>query len=713
MAKGKTSTNRLLAVQIFVALWLVAICARLVWLQVNAHDELLAMAERQQQTAVELTPARGVIYDRNGNPLARSFMVKSLYAHTGQLGDTAAAAARLAKILKLDRDTLLDRLQSGGGQAKLVIVKRSLTDKEVAQVEALGLSGLRYIPEMKRAYLNGSLAAHVLGFVDIDENGLSGIERQYDQIIRGENGRLVLNRDAFNRYYDHEVEESVPGSNLHLTIDSAIQLYAEKYLAEGVRRSQARAGSIVMMKPQTGEILALASYPTYDPNKVGDSSDQQRLNRAVTATFEPGSIFKIVPYAAALEEKMITPDTPIDCGGGQIKIADRIVHDRPAYGTLTAAQALAKSSNIGAIRLGMKLGNERLARYIDLFGFGKTSKVELPGESRGIVRDVKKWQPTSIGSIPMGHEVSVTAVQAAAAFACIANGGVWVQPHIVKTTTSATGEIIAESQPETRRVVSPETAATLTRMLEGVVLRGTAKAAQMEGYTAAGKTGTAEKVIDGVYSKTKNIASFAGFVPAHNPEIVCIVSIDEPVGARHGGDVAAPIFAQAVTKALQILNVAPAGEPETTLLAETVHTYDVPQLLNDFEPDADVAGAENSEPAPTQTMEPASNALAVEPSKKDSLPASRGSGEIVVPDLSGRGIREAVTLLASRGLKIQASGEGVVTGQSPPPGTYVAREAICRIKLARPKAKKAPPNEADKKPPATIRQTTAGSSKKR
>ena len=713
MTKGKQSNNRHLTVQIFIFLWLVGICTRLVWLQVNAHDDLLAMAEQQQQTSVKITPARGMIYDRNGNPLARSSMVKSLYANTSQLGaDITAVAGKLAKVLQLERSALLARLQPPTGQAKpsLVVVKRNLTEKEVALVDALGLPGLRYIPEMKRSYLNGSLAAHVLGFVDIDENGLGGLEQYYDKAIRGENGRLILNRDAFNRYYNHELKESVPGANLHLTIDSAIQLYAEKYLAEGVRNSQARGGTIVMMRPQTGEILALASYPTYDPNLVAGSSDNQRVNRAITTTFEPGSIFKLVPYAAALEEKKITPETLLDCGGGQIKIASRVIHDRPAYGTLTAAQALAKSSNIGAIRIGLMLGNEKLARYIDLFGFGKASKVELPGESKGIFRDVKKWSSGSIGSIPMGHEISITAIQAAAAFAAIANGGVWVQPHIVKSMTSASGEIISASQPESHRVVSPETAATLTGMLEGVVLRGTAKAARMDGYPAAGKTGTAEKIIDGRYHKTKNVASFAGFVPTNKPEIVCIVSIDEPVGARHGGDVAAPIFAQAVSKALQILNVAPEGEEAPpTLLAGDVRTYDVPQLLNEFAPTAERETADQNLAAPTQSQESASNAL--EPVKKAGRP---GSGEIVVPDLNGRGIREAVALLASRGLKIQASGEGIVTGQSPPAGTYVAKEAICKVNLAKPKVKREPPPlPTSKKPPAAVLPAKGGAGKKR
>jgi cell division protein FtsI/penicillin-binding protein 2 len=690
---SKAPKNRLKIVQILMAFWLIAISGRLVWLQVKEQPALSARADRQQQASIPLTPMRGAIYDRNGYELARSTEVKSLYAYPGQIADSNQAATRLADILAMERGEILKRLQAT--DKVFVAIKRKLSTKEAEQVEALNLPGLRFINEMKRSYLNGKTAAHVLGFVDIDENGMSGLERYFDEAIRGQNGKLTLKLDALKKPYGHEIQQSVPGSNFNLTIDATIQHYAEKALQEGVRQSNARGGTIVMIKPTTGEILALASYPTFDPNNLSNSSEVQKRNRAIEMAFEPGSIFKIVAYSAALEERLITPESKINCDGGVIMVNGHRIEDTGANGVLTATQALAKSSNVAAIKIGQMLGYERLARYIELFGFGRRTKVELPAESRGILRDVKGWAPT----IPIGYGIGVTAMQTAAAFSAIANGGTWIQPHLVKSTTSDHGEIISQFEGEVHQVIRPETAATVKSMLEGVVVRGTAKAAQMEGYSAAGKTGTAKKA-DGKkgYQAGKYVASFAGFAPVINPEIVCVVSIDEPVGAYHGGDVAAPIFAQAVSHALQILGVRPENADESSFVAGNVKTFEVPHLVE--EKPAPGAAEKESPEAPTQIAESASK---VSPDREgvskeiQAKTARQGSGEILVPDLSGRGIREAVALCASRGLKIQASGEGIVNGQSPPPGTYVAREAICRVRLGKPAQKKSRSDTESKK----------------
>ncbi len=697
MAKvRKDSSARVNVVFAVLLIWSVAIGAKLYWLQIKQHDSLRARAENQQQDSLQLPPMRGVIYDRNGKELARSSEVKSLYVQPSQLGDLIVATSKLAKALNLDRATLLERMQSR--KKSLVVVKRRLTDQEVAQIEKLDLppAGIRFINEMKRFYLNNQTAAHLLGYVDMEESGRAGIEQSYNQTIRGDNGKLTLKFDNIRKKnadprssYDCIIEQSAPGSNVHLTIDSVIQLYAEKALKAGVQKSRAKAGTIVMMRPQTGEILALASYPTFNPNDISELTNEQRQNRAVEATFEPGSIFKIVPYAAALEERLIKPNTLIDCGGGKIEIAKRIIHDTHAYGTLTASQALAKSSNVGAIKIGRQLGNERLARYIEAFGFGRKTNIELPAESKGIIHNVKKWRPDSIGSIPMGQEVAVTAVQAIASFACIANGGVWMQPHLVKHISGAAGEVISQPQVESRRVISAETAAMLTTMLEGVVLRGTAKAAQLDGYSVAGKTGTAQKVINGKYSDTKYVASFAGFAPVANPEIVCIVSLDEPIGEHHGGTVAAPIFAEAVSQALHILGVAPEVDPESSLLAGEVQTYQVPEMSNERNSDAIASNAHA-----TQTPQSASkadamlfnNAVQTNPALADDAAkvAPPDSNQIVVPDLRGRGVREAMSVCANHGLNFQASGDGVITTQTPTAGSYVTRETILKVHLAKP-----------------------------
>jgi cell division protein FtsI/penicillin-binding protein 2 len=698
----KDSSARLIVIFIILLLWSAAIGARLYWLQIRQHDSLRSRAENQQQDSLPLLPMRGVIYDRNGKELARSSEVKSLYVQPSQLGDLIVATSKLAKILDLDRATLLERFQSR--KKSLVVVKRRLTDKEVEQVEKLNLppASYRFINEMKRFYLNNQTAAHLLGYVDMEENGRAGIEQIYNQTIRGDNGKLTLKFDNIKRKdsdprnpYDCIVEQSSQGSNVHLTIDSVIQLYAEKALKEGVVRSGAKGGTIVMMRPQTGEILALASYPTFNPNDISEMTDAQRQNRAVEAIFEPGSIFKIVAYAGALEEKLIKPNTMIDCGNGKIEIAKRIIHDTHSYGVLTASQALAKSSNIGAIKIARQLGNETFARYIDAFGFGRKTNIELPAESKGIVRDVKKWRPDTIGSIPMGQEVGVTAVQAIAAFSCIANGGVWIQPHLVKYISGAAGEITAQPQVESRRVISEQTASMLKTMLEGVVLRGTAKAAQLDGYSVAGKTGTAQKVINGKYSDTKYVASFAGFAPVQNPEIVCIVSLDEPIGEHHGGTVAAPIFAEAVSYALNILGVPPETNPES-LIAGEVQTYQV-SAMGEKHSDKDAETIAKDSHA-TQTPQSASkadsallfNAATTEqPDAEETVQvAPHNPNEIAVPDLRGRGVREAMAVCANHGLNIQASGEGVVTSQMPNAGSYVTRETILKVKLAKPGAGK-------------------------
>ncbi|HET9531700.1 MAG TPA: penicillin-binding protein [Blastocatellia bacterium] len=672
----KVLETRLVVIQALAILWLAAVAGRLIYLQVGQHDWLRARAERQQQFEIPLSPRRGVILDRNGSELARSVEVKSLYASPAEIKDKdpEAIAATLARTLDIDKGDLHRRLTSTNLAA--VAVKLKLSNEEVARVEALDLPGLHFIKEMKRFYVGGATAAHIIGFVNSEEVGKGGIEMAYEKMIGGQGGRLLLDVDALKKSYGHEIEESVPGANVKLTIDMMIQHYVEKALADAVRASRARAGTIVITRPATGEILALASFPTFDPNKVSESTEEQRRNRAVEVAFEPGSVFKIVPYSAAIEEGVIRPDTLIDCGGGQIRIADRVVRDGH-YGVLTATQALAKSSNVAAIKIGQRLGNERLARYIEQFGFGKRTGIELPAESRGLFRPAKDWGPTTIGSIPMGHEIAVTALQAVAAFAAIANGGEIISPYLVSEVTAASGEILEEHAAEPRRVISQETAAVLKRMLESVVIHGTGKRAQIGGYRAAGKTGTAQKIDEatGRYSNTRYVASFAGFAPADNPEIACIVSLDEPKGAYHGGDAAAPVFARVVADALHILGVPPEDDPGADLVAGDFHSFQFAPTA--FERDAVAEEETDSRPA-----------LDIAEEAEGPEIASKRGGSVVVPDLTGRGVREAVALCAARGLKIKATGEGLVTGQSPPPGTLVSEDAVCIVRLSKQSGRK-------------------------
>jgi cell division protein FtsI/penicillin-binding protein 2 len=658
---NQATDKRIIIIQALLVLWVLAIGYKLIKLQVSDHTRLRARAESQQQAEIELSPVRGIVYDRNGNELARSVEAKSLYASPAEIIDPDGTANKLARILDIDRDALYKRLTNTG--QVLVAVKRKLSEKEIPQVEALQLPGFRFINEMKRHYVTGPTAAHVLGFVDMEDRGQGGLEQVYDKLIRGQGGRLLLDVDALKKSYDHSIEESIPGANVTLTIDATIQRYAEQALEDAIHKHNARAGTIVIVKPSTGEILAMANFPTFDPNKVSDSTEIERRNRAVETSFEPGSIFKMITYSAALEEHLITPESKIDCGGGEIRIADRVIHDHP-YGVLTAAQALAKSSNVAAIKLGMRLGNERFARYIEQFGFGRRTGIELPAEARGLFRPASEWAPTTIGSIPMGHEIGVTAVQAVAAYACIANGGEYIKPHIISRITSSSGDVLEEYREEKHQVVSEQTASTIRKMLEGVVMQGTGKAAQMGGYRAAGKTGTAQKVDEKTkrYSQTKYIASFAGFAPVDNPEVACIVSIDEPVGAHHGGDVAAPVFARVVADTLRTLGVQPEGDPQS-LIASDTQVYNVAELVND-----NIAARNDRDVA--------------EDSQKDD-DASKRNGSVVMPDLQGMSIREAVSLCATRGLKIKTSGEGVVAMQNPSPGTLIAQDMICHVRLSK------------------------------
>ena len=424
------------------------------------------------------------------------------------------------------------------------------------------------------------------------------------------------------------------------------------------------------MRPQTGEIIALANYPTYDANEFGKAPEGVRHNRAVESVYEPGSVFKIVPYSGCIEEGLITPSTMIDCQYGSITVAGRVVHDE-SYGLLKASDALAFSSNVAAIKMGLKLGNERLYKYIRGYGFGERTGIEVPGESAGLVQPVGRWEPTTIGSIPMGHEVGVTAVQEVGALSALANGGVWVRPHVVRRILSPNGSILTENIPDTRRVVSSHTADQMTAMLEQVVLKGTAKHANLTDLQAAGKTGTAQKIDPRTkrYSSTKYTASFCGYAPADKPELACIVVLDEPHGGGHtGGATAAPVFGRIVQDLFDDGVVGVDEGPDPRDIAQS--------------PAANHQGAATqlavSMPAAPEAPAPLSEAPEV-PIVETSAPA----GGVVVPDLSGRGMRDAVRLGSEAGLVVRSNGSGLVAKQTPQPGAIVAPGAVLTVELRR------------------------------
>src|SRR5438270_11753969 len=557
------SRRRALVVAVFLCLWMTAVGARLTYLQTSQHEWLTRRARAQQLDVEPQNAVRGLILDRQGRELARSVGVDSFFADPREIENADEAATQLARVLDVDAGALAARLKEAKEARRgFVWLARKVDEEQSRAVQELKIKGVYSVEEQKRRYPNGALAAHVVGFVGLDDKGLAGVEQVYNAALTGEPGRFIVDADAKRRAFESSGTESQDGRTIVLTIDQTVQYIVERELNAAVEKSQAKSGAAVVLDPRTGEILALANAPAFDPNDAAGVGADERRDAALQNIYEPGSTFKVVAYSGSLEEKLIRPDDRIDCPG-TITVFGRTVHDH-ARGTLTATEALAKSSNVAAIKLGMRLGNARLYDYIRRFGFGSKTDVELPGETAGLVRPVSKWQPGSIGSGPIGQEVGVTPVQMAAAYAAIANDGVRVAPHLVREVRDTEGKVVEQSQPESHRVVSAETARELRGMLEMVTLKGTARAARLEGYTAAGKTGTAQKVDPKThaYSQTKYVGSFVGFAPVENPAAVIIVVLDEPVGSHQGGAVAAPVFSDIADQILPYLDVMPDNVPD-------------------------------------------------------------------------------------------------------------------------------------------------------
>ncbi|MGH9942909.1 MAG: peptidoglycan D,D-transpeptidase FtsI family protein, partial [Pyrinomonadaceae bacterium] len=560
-ARPDSSQRRASFVVLSLSLWMLVIGGRLVQLQVWQHEALSALAQSQQQRELETRPLRGLILDRQGRELARSVGVDSFFVEPQLIADPHEAARQLAEALGLDRESLTERLaQAKAANKKFMWVARKVEPERAARAAALKLESLHVEREAKRFYPNGSLAAHVLGFVGTDEAGLAGVELFHNAALDGEAGKMWLDRDAKGRAYEGGETEPEAGQSVVLTIDQNVQHAVEQSLASALQRTRAKSATAVVIDPRTGEILALANAPTFDPHKAKSLAPERRVNQALQYIYEPGSTFKLVAFAAALEEKLIKPEDRIDCQMGSITVAKRVIRDHTAFGTLTMTEALAKSSNVAAIKLGLRVGDGRMHDYIRRFGFGAKTGVELSGETAGILRPVARWQKSSIGSIAIGQEIGVTPVQMASAFGAVANDGVRVAPHLVKEVRDAdSGHVVRRAESESRRIVGEQTARTLRTMLESVTLKGTAKLAQPDGYSAAGKTGTAQKIDPRTrsYSRTRHVASFVGFAPIQNPSVVIAVVVDEPAGAYHGGDVAAPIFREIAETVLPYLNVTP------------------------------------------------------------------------------------------------------------------------------------------------------------
>jgi len=675
------SIRRTLFVAAFVAFWMLGISARLVHLQVTRHEKLVARARQQQQDAIETSPARGPVLDREERELARTIDTTSVSIAPDEFKqhkeDTDAqvnaaiesTAQGLSSVLGLNKKAVSDQINEAKNTGRRFIwIARRIHPEKAALLEKMELTGVHTRKEPKRFYPNGSLAANVLGFVGLDGNGLAGIEQVYNEKIVGEPGKIFVEKDSLGRPYESTEVLGRPGQSVILTIDQSIQYQAEAALTAAITNSHAKAGTAIVLDPHTGDILALANAPTFDPNDVGAAPPAARANWALQNIYEPGSTFKIIAFSAAIEKGLAKPDDYIDCQMGSIIVAKRLIHDGHAYGRLTLAEALAKSSNVAAIKLGLRVGDPTMYDFITRFGFGARTGIELPGETAGLVRPLSRWQPSSIGSVAIGQEVGVTPLQMVAAFGALANDGVRIAPHLIREIRNGNGVTTYRPNPEQHRVIKKETAATLRGMLEGVTLNGTAKKAQLDGYTAAGKTGTAQKIDPRTrtYSATKFVASFVGFAPVNNPAVVIIVVIDEPGGAYHGGDVAAPVFRQIAEQILPAMGVMPDTDfNEPQLVAQAVETpAQVAQLRREEKRRESEIQQEQTRDATMPTVAPGDNRGG------EIVYAVAMENAILMPDLRGRSVRDVARACARLGMQVEARGEGGrVVGQNPEAGS--------------------------------------------
>lgn len=536
----------------------VVVLVRLFTLQVLQAAELTERADRQHRMTVTVEGGRGGIYDRQGKVLAMNMDVPSVYGIPASLDNPAGVARDLARVLNVRADQIERKLR---GEQKFVWIARKVDPEQGRSLERLSLEGIGTRMEGRRFYPKGALLAHVLGFAGMDGVGLEGVERRYDAYLRGETQKVVLQRDALGRtVFPKGLNDQgpAPGHSLTLTIDEVIQYIAEKELDEAVASAKARGGVVLVMDPRSGAILAMAVSPRFDPNSMAGLTADRWRNRALTDAYEPGSTMKVITAAAALEERVMTPGTLIHGENGQFSAAGRNIHDHEKMGWMTFAQMVQKSSNIGAAKAGMALGEERLYRYLKAFGFGERSEIDLPGEATGLVREPRSWGRQSLASISFGQEIGVTPLQLLTAVAAIGNGGWLMRPYVVSEIRNGSGEVVAQVGPQVRRrPVSAETAQVLSGILEGVVTHGTGGKAAVPGFRVAGKTGTAQKIDPqtGRYSPTLFVASFVGYLPAEEPRLAILVVVDEPHTEQWGGTIAAPVFRKVAEQALPYLGV--------------------------------------------------------------------------------------------------------------------------------------------------------------
>jgi cell division protein FtsI (penicillin-binding protein 3) len=568
----QTAFTRFMFIVAFFTVWIGVIGVRLVHLQVTQHDDLREKAVNQRRDEFKDKTLRGTIFDRSERALAISLKAKSLFVDTKEIEDidVQPIAYSVARTLNLKPNEVFGELRKAkDNNRRFFWLARKLNEDQVSKINNLNLDVLHWKEEQTRSYPHGTLASHVVGFSNSEEVGQAGVELSQEKYLHGETIEVHQDKDRLGRVFDREeTEERKPPKDVVLTIDYSIQYKTEQALAKGVANTNAKSGTAVVLNPKNGEILAMATVPTFDPNKYGEVSADTLKNKAIQDYYTPGSTFKLVTYSSALEQGLIKPEGTIDVSKGFIKVADREISDSHKAGVITYADAMAVSSNVAAVTTGLRVGKQNFFDYAERFGFGQTTGIELPAETGGILHPIQNWNPDSLASMSLGYEIGITTLQNASAFATIANDGVRIKPHIIKEIREADGKIIPQNSPESVQVITPETARAMRKMLQRVVLAGTGVRAQLNGYSIIGKTGTAWKYDDKLkrINQEKFVSSFAGIAPMENSAVVIVVVLDEPKGEfRDGGHVAAPIFREIAEQILPELGVMPDGtKPDTS-----------------------------------------------------------------------------------------------------------------------------------------------------
>lgn len=704
---AKTSGNRILIIAFVLVAWMLTIIGRMYWLQVVKHDHYLSRAKENQQAQYETMATRGAILDRNGKDLALSVIFDSIFVDQRMLKTDAErqhAARLLSPVLELKEDELVRQMTGNSGFAFLarrIDPEKARAIREVVTANSLKAIGFR--KEAQRFYPNEGLGASVLGFVDAGNEGQAGLERSQNKLLNGKSGVVEFDRDGKNQAYERRETPAIGGATIATTLDAPMQHKIEVLLNEAVKSHGAKGAHAVVMDVATGEVLALVNAPSFNPNERPKGKEENRHNASISFPYEPGSVFKIITYSAGFEEGKVQLDEKLNCGNGEIRFGPRIIRDTHAYGVQLTPDAFAKSSNVCAIKVAQRVGKEKFSEYIAKFGFGIKTGIELPAESKGLVRPAEKWNFDSIGSIAIGQEVGVTLIQEAAAVGVIANKGVWTQPHIVRRVVGQDNKLIYEAKPNTRQVVSQQTAENMTVLMQRVVTHGTARhAIELGNYTAAGKTGTPQKAEKGHgYSRGKFMPTFAGFVPATNPRFVIVVMMDEPVGAHQGGSVSAPVFNMIAQIALGDFAVPPDAQGFREALVALSNKYEskaaedemieangqnmivptqpqtqpqmqsaLPKPGNDVMASPNIssnAGRQNSGPKPSPPSQ----------QKPDLLPASYG----LMPDLRGKGLRTVIQTCNQLSLNLKPVGSGVAVKQWPSPGSRVRPGEDCKVEF--------------------------------